>query len=244
VAFLEGDPDNPIIIGSVYNAENMPNRKLPDGRKISGLVSRTNKPSPGFNEITCDDTKDNELIKIHGQYDMESMIEHDERWTVHNDCTIKIQEGKLNHDVMANTADYHVQGKLTEKYDNVQETTVASDVFLRSTKGTIREEAQAGEFYIFANKQVEVKSDTNQVHILAKTQILLEVGSSKLLLKENGEIELTGLNVKITGKTQVNVAGGQIMSNAEKAHNISGGSCMSSATGTNTVKGLVVLLNP
>src|SRR5262249_43728605 len=148
VDFLEGDPDNPIIVGSVYNAENMPARKLPDGRKVCGLVSRTNESTgPGYNQITCDDTKENELIQIHGQYDMQTDIDHDERWNVKNDCTIQILEGKYKHDVKANTADYHVQGKLTEKVDNVQETTVASDVFLRSTGGTIREEAKAGEFY-------------------------------------------------------------------------------------------------
>jgi type VI secretion system secreted protein VgrG len=245
VDFLEGDPDNPIIVGSVYNAENMPAKKLPEGRKTCGLVTRSNESlGKGFNQITCDDTGEKEKIIIHGQYDLKADILHDENWTVKNDCNIKILEGKYTHDVVANTADYHVQGKLTEKVDNVQETWVALDVFLQSKGGNIREEAKSGEFYVFANKAVEVKSDTNQVHILAKTEILLEVGKSKLLLKSNGDIELSGINVAIKGASHVRINGGEIISQADNVHSIGGGKCVSEATGTNTVKGMFVLLNP
>src|SRR5262249_47822560 len=46
VAFEEGDPDQPIILGSVYNADLMPPYLLPDNRTQSGIQSRSVGPDP------------------------------------------------------------------------------------------------------------------------------------------------------------------------------------------------------
>jgi type VI secretion system secreted protein VgrG len=98
VDFLEGDPDQPIILGSVHNAENKP----PHGGVVSGLKSNTHK-GRGSNEMTMDDTAGKEKITIHGQYDMGTKVEHDQTNTVDNDftetikknATISITEGNL-----------------------------------------------------------------------------------------------------------------------------------------------------
>lgn len=86
VEFLEGDPNRPLITGRVYNAEQMPPFGLPAGAVISGLKSNTHKGS-GYNEMSMDDTAGKEKITIHGQYDMNSTIEHDQTTTVHNSRT-------------------------------------------------------------------------------------------------------------------------------------------------------------
>jgi type VI secretion system secreted protein VgrG len=85
VDFLEGDPDQPIITGRVYNAEQMPPYGLPAGGVISGIKSNSTKGGGGYNEFILDDTKGNELIRVHGQYDMDSTIEHDLREHVLHD---------------------------------------------------------------------------------------------------------------------------------------------------------------
>jgi type VI secretion system secreted protein VgrG len=84
VEFLEGDPDQPIITGRVYNAEAMPPFGLPAAAVISGLKSNSTKGGGGYNEYVMDDTKGNELIREHGQYDKDSTIEHDLREHVLN----------------------------------------------------------------------------------------------------------------------------------------------------------------
>jgi type VI secretion system secreted protein VgrG len=85
VDFLEADPDLPIITGRIYNAEQMPPYGLPAGGVISGIKSNSTKGGGGYNEFILDDTKGNELIRVHGQYDMDSTIEHDLREHVLHD---------------------------------------------------------------------------------------------------------------------------------------------------------------
>jgi type VI secretion system secreted protein VgrG len=87
VDFLEGDPDQPIIVGRVYNAGQMPPYGLPGQAVVSGIKSNSTKGGGGYNEIILDDTKGNELIRVHGQKDREKKIEHDERSNIGNDRT-------------------------------------------------------------------------------------------------------------------------------------------------------------
>jgi type VI secretion system secreted protein VgrG len=86
VDFLEGDPDQPIITGRVYNAEQTPPFGFPAGAVVSGIKSNTHKGG-GYNEISADDTAGKEKITIHGQYDMNTTVEHDQTTTVHNNRT-------------------------------------------------------------------------------------------------------------------------------------------------------------
>jgi len=46
VAFLEGDPDRPIIVGRVYNEDHMPPYPLPAGKSIIGAKTSTVKTPP------------------------------------------------------------------------------------------------------------------------------------------------------------------------------------------------------
>ncbi|WP_416762587.1 type VI secretion system Vgr family protein [Roseateles sp. So40a] len=86
VDFVEGDPDQPLITGRVYNAEQMPPYGLPAAAVISGIKSKTHKGA-GYNELSMDDTAGKEMITIHGQYDMATTIEHDQTSTIHNNRT-------------------------------------------------------------------------------------------------------------------------------------------------------------
>ena len=101
VDFLEGDPDQPIITGRVYNAEQMPPFGMPAGAVVSGIKSNSTKGGGGFNEISLNDTKGNELINIHAQYDQQKLVKHDERVKIGNDRTehvIRDEKITIDHD--------------------------------------------------------------------------------------------------------------------------------------------------
>lgn len=234
VDFLEGDPDQPIIVGRVYNGESMPPYSLPGDGVVSGLKTNTHK-GKGYNEMSMNDTAGKEGITIHGQYDMSTTVQHDQSNTVNNkltetiknDTTIKITEGKYNHDVVANTADYHVQGALTEKYDATQTTTVKGALTISSTGGPI-----------------SISSDSQHIYINAATNIQLHTGASTLWMAADGNISLSGVNVAINGSANVTVKGGTVHSEAVSEHQTKGAIVLSEGSGTNTVKGGMVMLNP
>lgn len=92
VDFLEGDPDQPIITGRVYNADNMPPYGLPDNKTQSGIKSRSSKDGTpdNFNEIRFEDKKGSEEMYVHAEKDQTIMVENDKGETVGHDNTESI----------------------------------------------------------------------------------------------------------------------------------------------------------
>jgi type VI secretion system secreted protein VgrG len=95
VDFLEGDPDRPVVVGRVYNAERLHPFGLPGGAVVSGIKSNSTPGGGGYNEISLNDTKGKELIQVHGQYDMDSKVEHDDRLWIGHDETIRIDHDRV-----------------------------------------------------------------------------------------------------------------------------------------------------
>jgi type VI secretion system secreted protein VgrG len=92
VDFLEGDPDCPIVVGSVYNAVKTPPYTLPDNKTQSGIRSRSSKGggAANYNEIRFEDKKGSEEILIHAEKDLTTEVEHDETRTVQNDRSVTV----------------------------------------------------------------------------------------------------------------------------------------------------------
>jgi type VI secretion system secreted protein VgrG len=90
VSFLDGNPDRPLIIGSVYNADNMPPYGLPDNKTQSGVKSRSHQGggSEDYNEIRFEDRMGSEQVLIHAQKDLREESEYDHDVQVGNDYTL------------------------------------------------------------------------------------------------------------------------------------------------------------
>ena len=91
VDFLEGDPDQPIITGRVYNADQMPPYTLPDNMTQSGILTRSSKggTADNFNQIRFEDKKGSEEIYIQAEKDMNVVVE--------NNQTLKVGFDKKNN---------------------------------------------------------------------------------------------------------------------------------------------------
>jgi uncharacterized protein involved in type VI secretion and phage assembly len=74
VDFLEGDPDKPIIVGRVYNADHMPAYPLPDEKTKSYIKSHSSKGGGGNHEIRFEDAKGKEQLLIQAQTRMDTRV--------------------------------------------------------------------------------------------------------------------------------------------------------------------------
>ena len=77
VSFLEGDPDRPLVTGSVYNSDQMPPYTLPDEKTKSYIKTNSSLGGDGFNELRFEDKKASEQIFIHAQRNMDARILND-----------------------------------------------------------------------------------------------------------------------------------------------------------------------
>jgi type VI secretion system secreted protein VgrG len=107
VAFLNGDPEDPIIVGRVYNAEQMPPYALPANKTQSGIKTRsTLQGTPdNFNEIRFEDKKGSEEVYIHAEKDKKIVVENDRTISVGHDNAETVgndEKTKVGHDQTLN----------------------------------------------------------------------------------------------------------------------------------------------
>jgi type VI secretion system secreted protein VgrG len=91
VVFLDGNPDRPLIMGSVYNSKNTPPWSLPANKTQSGFLTRSTKGSAATaNFFRFEDKSGAEQIHMHAERNLDTEIEVDEKHEVGNNRTITV----------------------------------------------------------------------------------------------------------------------------------------------------------
>jgi type VI secretion system secreted protein VgrG len=135
VDFLEGDPDQPLITGRVYNAEQVPPWDLPGNMTQSGILTRSSKGGAygNANALRFEDKKGEEQLWLHAEKDQLTEVEHDEDKWVGNDRrkTIDRDETNLIKRDRTETVDRNekitVHGWRTEEVDGNETITIHSN---------------------------------------------------------------------------------------------------------------------
>ncbi len=126
VDFLEGNPDQPIITGRVYNADHMPPYKLPDEKTKSVIKTHSSKGGGGTNEIRIEDLKDKEQILIYAQKDLHFRVNNDRLENVDRDRHLTVKRNQF--DLVKEGKHAEVKLDLTEKVGGKRSLEVVGDV--------------------------------------------------------------------------------------------------------------------
>ena len=204
VSFLEGDPDQPIVTGRVYNAEQMPPYDLPANKTQSGVKSRSSKggTAANFNEIRFEDLKGSELLTIHAEKDQSISVENDETHTVGHD-----RSKTIDHDETS-----HIKHDRTETVDNNESITI----------GVNRtEKVGSNESITIGSNRTENVGANESVTIAANRT--MAVGANESLTVGSNRTHTVGINEAITvgAAQEITVGAGQTITiGAAQATNV------------------------
>ena len=190
VDFLEGNPDRPIITGSVYNSEQTVPYKLPANPTQSGIKSRSSKDGnpDQFNEIRLEDKKGQEEIYIHAEKDMNVIVE--------NNHTLKIGADKKNPGDQ--TIDIHNNRSVTLAQGNDTLQIMQGDQAVQLDMGNCSLIVKTG------NQETRIELGKSSTEAMQSIQF--KVGQSSLVIDQTG-VTIKGMLVKIEGTMQTEVKG-------------------------------------
>jgi type VI secretion system secreted protein VgrG len=187
VDFLEGDPDQPIITGRVYNAEEMPPYELPKEQTKSAIKSNSSKGGGGFNEIRFEDAKGKEQIFIHAEHDMDERVKHDSREWVGNDRHLIVKANQI--ELVEAEKHGRVKGNHLEKIDG--------DMSLQ-VGGKTNE--KIGTIWAVESGQ--------EIHLKAGMKVIIESGMQISLKGPGGFVDIGPAGITIQGTMVLINSGG------------------------------------
>ena len=212
IDFLEGDPDQPIVVGSVYNGVNMPKYELPGQYTLSGILTRSSKGggAANANELRFEDLSGKEQIFMNAERDYDLHVEHDWHTLVGNEQHTKITSNQFEEV----DGDSHslVKGKQLAEVDGEADLSVKGNQIVQvggdrshTVSGNIKE-------MVGSNYGLTVGQNLSQ-----------QVGQNHSLVAGQNQQIQTGMNCNVTAGQNINLMGGM-------AVNITGG-----ATGVSIV---------
>ena len=200
VNFVNGDPDQPLIMGTVYNGDNPPPYPLPQEKTKSTFKTNSSLGGGGFNELCFEDKKDAEEIFIHAEKDFNEIVEHNHYTLVHNHQTNEVDKNhtELIHENQRLTVDEdrikHIKGNEATKVDGNRSEQVGGNEGIKISKNRsvnvmLNDSLQVG---MKRSQNVNINYDLN---VGNKTTI--KTGDSQIILKRDGTIIIKGKNITI-----------------------------------------------
>lgn len=238
VSFLDGDPDRPLVTGSVYNGWNKPTYP---SKTQSGIKTRSTKEGTpqNFNELRFEDKKGDEQIYVHAEKNYDTQVENDQTLTVDNNRTKTIgndETSSIGNDRSKSVGNNQSESIGKNKSIDVGEShseSIGKDMSLSVGKNVSIDVGESHTESIGKNMTISIDKDltesvngkysenvSKEYELKAKTivmqamdQITLKTGSASIVMKKNGDITISGKNINVKGSGNVVLKGSKVTNN-------------------------------
>ena len=173
VSFLDGNPDRPIITGSVYNSLTLPPYTPSEFKTRSAIKTFSYNNDNSFNEISFDDEKDKEQLFIHAAKDQDIRTNNDLKQWIGNDSHLIVEKDRI--ETIQGDDHLTIHGNQSNKVNNTISIEAAKDLQIKTGKNSALE----------SGSEIHIKSGSNII-IEAGSSITLKAGGSFIVVGSNG----------------------------------------------------------
>jgi type VI secretion system secreted protein VgrG len=183
VGFLNGDPDHPLIVGCLRDAEQLPPYPLPEQKTRSVFSTRSTPGGQGGNELRIDDRQGAEQVYLHAQRNWEQHISHDQTLRIGN-ASRSLVEGNRYSEARGETHRI-VQGETLSEVRGNDHLTIDGSQHLTLGDGQ----------FVDAGQEIHLRAGDTLV-IEAGSELSIQAGGSFITLDAGG-VALVGAQVKL-----------------------------------------------
>lgn len=223
VSFLEGNPDRPLIIGTVYNDTQAVPYPMPAQKNISTIQTISTLEGEAGNEIRFDDTKDEEELYFHAQKDHNIKVENNRQKEVLNEETNTITQHRTTTITEGNDTYTVAKGNRAFEVSKGNET--------YAVKGTRELTITGAETHI--NKDAFTHTVTKNYTLTVDGNLSIKVkGTIDIVAQKNLTIKTDKALLSKAGKSLTNKAGAEMLNQAAKDLTNKAGTALTNKAGT------------
>lgn len=210
VQFLEGDPDRPLIVGRVYNGENLVPHGLPAAKNISTIRSASTPGGKGFNELKFNDTAGSEEVFFHAQKDHNEVVgnDHNAQITANQSNTVGVNQSES----IGSNQSLSVGGNRSASVKGNESLSVSSNQ-TQSVTGSQSISVDGGQSVAIKSGQGTTITGGQSISVDGGQSIAVTGGQSTQVTGDESITVATNLGVSVAAMTSIQ-SGAQIAASA------------------------------